>query len=100
MTTSLVRPIIMSIYEVNKQRVLMPKRMALSTPDMKKAMYGIRTDVQASGGQFALSDLFRSYDMQLQAHVEFISKKKKAFSPCKVCASSYKDNSNTKPVQI
>ena len=81
MTASLVRPIIMSIYEVNKQRVLMPERMARSTSDMKKAMYGIRTDVQLAGGKFALSDLFRSYDMQLQAHLDFGSKKKEAFSP-------------------
>ena len=28
-----------------------------------------------------LSDLFRSYDMQAQSHSDFVSKKKKAFSP-------------------
>lgn len=44
-------------------------------------MYGIRADVEAAGGKFALSDLFRSYDMQLQAHLDFTSGKKKAFSP-------------------
>lgn len=71
----------MSIYEINGQRVLMPERMARSTPDMKKAMYGIRADVGVAGGKFALSDLFRSYDMQLQAHLDFSSGKKKAFSP-------------------
>lgn len=81
MTAPLVRPIVMSIYEVNKQRVLMPERMARSTPDMKKAMYGIRTDVEAAGGKFALSDLFRSYDMQLQAHLDHKSGKKEAYSP-------------------
>ncbi len=81
MAAPLVRPIVMSIYEVNGQRVLMPERMARSTPDMKKAMYDIRADVEAAGGKFALSDLFRSYDMQLQAHLDFTSGKKKAFSP-------------------
>jgi hypothetical protein len=48
---------------------------------MKKAMYGIRAEVEAAGGKFALSDLFRSYDMQFQAHLDFTSGKKKAFSP-------------------
>ena len=63
----------MSIYEINGQRVLMPERMARSMPDMKKARYGIRADAEAAGGKFALSDLFRSYDMQLQAHLDFSS---------------------------
>lgn len=81
MVAPLVRPIVMSIYEVNGQRVIMPERMARSTPDIKKAMYGIRTDVKMAGGEFALSDLFRSYDMQLQAHLDYTSRKKRAFSP-------------------
>lgn len=81
MAAPLVRPIVMSVYEVNRQRVLLPERMARSTPDMKKAMYGIRAEVEAAGGKFVLSDLFRSYDMQLQAHLDFTSGKKKAFSP-------------------
>ena len=71
----------MSIYEINGQRVLMPERMARLTPDMKKARYGIRADAEAAGGKFALSYLFRSYDMQLQAHLDFSSGKKRAFSP-------------------
>ena len=81
MTAPLVRPLVMSVYEVNRERVLMPERMARCTADMKKAIYGIRADVEAEGGRFALSDLFRSYDMQLQAHLDFTSGKKKAFSP-------------------
>jgi hypothetical protein len=81
MTAPLVRPVVMSIYKVHGQRVLMPERMARSTPDLKKALYGIRAEVEAAGGKFALSDLFRSYDMQLQAHLDFSSGKKKAFSP-------------------
>jgi hypothetical protein len=71
----------MSVYEVQGARVLLPERMAKCTSDMKRAMYGIRGEVQTKGGAFALSDLFRSYDMQLQAHLDFTSGKKKAFSP-------------------
>jgi hypothetical protein len=71
----------MSVYEINGQRVLMPERMARTAPDLKKALYGIRTEVEAAGGRLALSDLFRSYDMQLQAHLDYTSGKKKAFSP-------------------
>lgn len=81
MTTPLVRPVVMSVYEVQGARMLLPERMAQCTPDMKRAMYDIRDEVQARGGAFALSDLFRSYDMQLQAHLDFTSGKKKAFSP-------------------
>ncbi len=81
MATSLVRPVVMSVYQINGQRVLMPERMSRCTPDMKNAMYGIRADVEVVGGKFALSDLFRSYDMQLQAHLDFSNGKKKAFSP-------------------
>lgn len=81
MPTTLVKPVVMSIYEVNGQRVPMPERMARATPDLKKALYAIRDDLQAQGGKLALSDLFRSYDMQLQAHLDWSSGKKKAFSP-------------------
>jgi hypothetical protein len=81
MPTTLVRPVVMSIYEVNGQRVPVPPRMALCTADMKKALYGIRAELKDAGGKLALSDLFRSYDMQFQAHLDYTSGKKKAFSP-------------------
>lgn len=81
MPALLVRPVVMSIYEINGQRVPMPERMSRSTPDLKHAMVAIRAEVESAGGAFALSDLFRSYDMQLQAHLDYVSKKKKAFSP-------------------
>ena len=51
MTAPLVRPLVMSVYEVNRERVLMPERMARCTADMKKAIYGIRADVEAAGGR-------------------------------------------------
>lgn len=81
MPSPLVKPVITSIYEVAGQRILMPERMAKVTPDMKRALYGIRDELRAAGGKLELSDLFRSYDMQLQAHLDFTSGKKKAFSP-------------------
>lgn len=81
MPALLVKPLVMSIYSVNGVPVPMPERMARATPDLKRALYGIRADLKAKGGKLALSDLFRSYDMQLQAHLDFVSKKKKAFSP-------------------
>jgi hypothetical protein len=81
MASILVRPTVMSVYEVNGQRVPMPERMARVTPDMKKALYAIRAELEAAGGKLALSDLFRTYDMQFQAHLDYASGKKKAFSP-------------------
>ena len=81
MPSPLVKPVVTSIYEVAGQRILMPERMAKVTPDLKRALYGMREELQAAGGKLELSDLFRSYDMQLQAHLDYTSGKKKAFSP-------------------
>jgi hypothetical protein len=81
MPSILVKPVVMSVYEVAGQRVLVPDRMARCTPDLKKALYGIRGELKDAGGKLALSDLFRTYDMQFQAHLDFESGKKKAFSP-------------------
>jgi hypothetical protein len=81
MTTQLLPIEIMSIYERRGQRVLLPKRMAKCTPDTQTAISKIASDVQAAGGNLYLSDLFRSYDMQLQSHLNWKSGKKKALSP-------------------
>jgi D-alanyl-D-alanine dipeptidase len=73
---------ILSIYKIaSGKQVLLPSRMALCTPDTYTAVMHIKEDVENAGGQLYLSDLFRSYDMQLQAHYDYVSKKKKAFSP-------------------
>jgi hypothetical protein len=74
---------ILSIYKnkQNGQRILLPKSFATCTPDTQQALIHITEDVKAKGGNFYLSDLFRSHDMQLQAHLDFVSGKKKAFSP-------------------
>ncbi|MBN2486151.1 MAG: D-alanyl-D-alanine carboxypeptidase family protein [Bacteroidales bacterium] len=81
MKTPLTDIQIASIYKVNKQNVLLPKRMARCTPDMHIAIKGIAAEVKNLGGRLILSDLFRSYEMQLQAHLDYTSKKKKAYSP-------------------
>jgi hypothetical protein len=51
------------------------------TSDMEFAIRGIALDVQAAGGQLYLSDLFRSYEMQLRSHLDWKTGRKKAFSP-------------------
>ena len=57
-----VKPLVRSIYEVAGERVLMPERMAKVSPaDLKRALYGIRDELQVVGGKLELSDLFRSY---------------------------------------
>jgi hypothetical protein len=59
----------------------LPKKMARCTPDMLNALQGAAADVKAAGGELILSDLYRSYDMQLQAHLDYVTGKKKAYSP-------------------
>src|ERR1051325_10629494 len=82
MTTNLINMDILSVYKnTSGQLVKLPKRMAQCTPDTAKALAAIRDDLQAAGGDLVLSDLFRSYEMQLQSHLDFVNHKKKAFSP-------------------
>jgi hypothetical protein len=73
---------IISIYK-NKfgDLVPLPTRMAKCTPDTYNGLFNIATALAKKGGRLILSDLFRSYDMQAQSHQDYISKKKKAFSP-------------------
>ena len=59
----------------------LPSRMARCTPDTFAALFAIKKDLSAVGADLILSDLFRSHDMQLQAHLDFVTGKKKAFSP-------------------
>ena len=84
MTDAPLIPIVFpSIYKVGTPptNVPLPKALALCTPDTKAALVGLAADVAAAGGLLRLSDLFRSHDMQFQAHLDFTSGKKKAFSP-------------------
>jgi len=71
---------ILSIYfDDDHKRKNLPKRMAQCTPDMKNAVLKVRDDLAARGIDLFLSDMFRSHDMQLQAHIE--NAKKGIFSP-------------------
>jgi hypothetical protein len=81
MPAPLVPVVFPSIYKVGGAMAPVPKRMAFCTPDTKLALLALSKDVEAAGGQLRLSDLFRSRDMQLQAHMDFVSGKKSAFSP-------------------
>jgi D-alanyl-D-alanine dipeptidase len=81
MPTALRDVSILSIYEVSGQRVLLPKRMAHATSDMQAGISAISAKLEAMGGHLFLSDLFRSYEMQLQSHLDWKTGKKSAFSP-------------------
>lgn len=70
-----------SIYFQGTTRLPLPKRMAQCAPDMTKAIAAASASLQAEGGKLYLSDLFRSYEMQKQANQDFVTGKKKAFSP-------------------
>lgn len=73
---------ILSCYkDANGDLVLLPSRMAQCAPDLRASLIAITGDVSAEGGQLRLSDLFRSYDMQLQAHLDYKTGKKSAYSP-------------------
>lgn len=82
MKTPLITIDVVSIYK-NKlgDRLPLPSRMAVCTPDTYTAIMNIATDLAKKGGKLILSDLFRSYDMQAQSHADYVAKRKKAFSP-------------------
>jgi len=82
MPTPLQPVSIESVYE-NKAgaRIPLPKRMAVAPPDVVAALAGLEADLANAGGKLALSDLFRSYDMQLASYMDYKSGKKTAFSP-------------------
>ena len=73
---------IISVYKNSLGDLLpLPARMAQCTPDTYTAVMNIAKDLAKKGGKLILSDLFRSYDMQMQSHLDFVSGKKRAFSP-------------------
>ena len=73
---------IISVYKNTLEDLLpLPERMAQCTPDTYAAIMNIAKDLVKKGGKLILSDLFRSYDMQMQSHLDFVSRKKRAFSP-------------------
>ncbi len=72
---------IKSIYKNGNQNVLLPSRLAQCTPDTHNAIFALSDELQKVGGELVLSDLFRSYDMQYQANLDYKTGKKKAYSP-------------------
>lgn len=73
---------IKSIYtNAQKVPVSLPTRMARCTPDTYRAIFAIDKDLRRQNGQLILSDLFRSYEMQFQAHADFVAGRKTAYSP-------------------
>jgi hypothetical protein len=80
MPAQLVKVSVRSIYP-DKIGGPLPARMALAAPDTKAALHAIGEDLRARKGALVLSDLFRSYDMQTMAHMDYVAKRKKAFSP-------------------
>jgi len=81
MKTPLLDISFLSIYTKNGTRVPLPSRMARCTPDTYNALMRLKAKLEQAGGKLYLSDLFRSYDMQFQAHLDWKTGKKKAFSP-------------------
>ncbi|MCX6312079.1 MAG: D-alanyl-D-alanine carboxypeptidase family protein [Bacteroidetes bacterium] len=81
MSAPLIKIQLPSIYMSGTTRLNLPERMAKCSPDTKKAIYSILAEVKKLGGELILSDLFRSYDMQLQSNKDYLMGKKKAFSP-------------------
>jgi hypothetical protein len=75
--TPLVPIVVPSIY--NNQSL--PSRMAKCAPDTAASIQAILEDLRHLGNDLRLSDLFRSYDMQRQAYLDFKEGRKKAYSP-------------------
>lgn len=73
---------IVSIYKNRLGDLLpLPTRMAICTPDTYTAIFDVAAALADRGGRLILSDLYRSYDMQAQAHHDYVSGKKSAYSP-------------------
>ena len=81
MKTPLVNIQIPSIYTKGKQPVLLPDRLARCTPDMYRAVLSIQKELKGRGGELILSDLYRSYDVQKQANLDYLAGRKTAYSP-------------------
>ncbi len=77
LTTPLVPINVASIYN----KAALPTRMSRCTPDTALAIQGVVDDLKSLGYDLRLSDLFRNYDMQRQANLDYLQGRKKAFSP-------------------
>lgn len=70
-----------SIYMSRDKRVMLPKRMALATPDTVEAIFALDEAVKNKQGVLYFSDGFRSTEAQERAHLDWKSGAKKAYSP-------------------
>jgi len=70
-----------SIYKRDGVRVKLPFPLNQMVCTAIEGFHSMRDEVIALGGQLYLSDCFRTYDMQYQAHLDYTTGKKKAFSP-------------------
>lgn len=61
--------------------ILLPPRLAQCTPDMANGLTLLQKELSTRNLTLVVSDMYRSYDMQHQAHLDYTSKKKIAFSP-------------------
>jgi len=77
----LVNITIPSIYKVKGKRVDLPPPLNKLVEGAANTLYWMEQDVLGAGGNLYLSDAFRTYDMQLQAHLDYTNGKKKSYSP-------------------
>jgi hypothetical protein len=77
LSTPLVPISVASIYNNSA----LPARMAKCTLDTAAGIQAIVDDLNALGHQLRLSDLFRSYEMQRAANLDYVEGRKKAYSP-------------------
>jgi hypothetical protein len=75
--TPLVAVTVPSIYRGGP----LPPVMARCTPDTAAALKGVIEDLKSLGFQLRLSDMFRSYEMQKRANLDYVKKRKTAYSP-------------------
>jgi len=59
----------------------LPRGLARSAPDTKVAILSLVQAVQVRGQRLRLSDLFRSRELQMRSHLDWITGRKRAFSP-------------------
>lgn len=79
--SALLTPIIpISVASIYNNAAL-PTRMAKCTPDTAAAIQEVVDDLHGAGHDLRLSDLFRSYDMQRSANLDYVEGRKKAYSP-------------------
>lgn len=80
--TALVQANIMSIYkDKTGSNLPLPLRLNQFTPDTMRGVGQFRSALRARGGDLLLSDGHRTYDAQHQAHLDYVSHKKQAYSP-------------------